>query len=368
MDQENDHLVRVGEAVDRLMTVDVTGLWFSQSTDVLGELYRAARARTDAPISLKIARELQSLLREGGTVIINTGLTLPQGFAETDGPPGGAALGRAIQRAHKARVVFVTDDGLEAMMAATCQGAGLSVCTLPRLIELGKVRTIEGGRADQQVVAITGFPFDDAAGQRRAVELLDALQPAAVIAVEKTGCNDKGVYHSMSGMDMSRFRSRGAFLFKEATRRRIMTVAIADGGNEIGMGTIRDVVQRLVPFGRKCQCPCGGGTADATPVDYLLPAMVSNIGAYGVAACIAAVNGDPRILHGPEVERRMTAACIAAGAIDAISHYPEPTSDGLSVEVAVGIIQMLHAIIEEIRVREWPDYAEIFTKAKAPST
>lgn len=354
-----NHLMAIGEAVDQLITVDMTGLWFSQGRNVLRELYEAARAKLDGPITLRIAERLQHVLGGGGTVIINTALTLPTGFAETDGPLGGAVLARAIQRALHARVVIVTDEGLESLVAATCQGAGLSVATLERLLELGSAMTLTGPPGDRHVVGVTGFPFDDAAAERRTLDLLDRLKPSAVIAIEKTGPNTRGVYHSMGGIDVSRSRSRAGIFFAEARRRSITTVGIGDGGNEIGMGTIRDTVERLVPFARRCQCPCGAGTADATIVDYCLPAMVSNVGAYGVAACLAAVTGELDAFHTAEVERRMTAASISAGAIDAICHYPEPSTDGLSVDVAVGIVEALRTTIRAIRLHEWDEYKKI---------
>jgi len=360
-EQRKNCLRAIGEAIDRVITVDVTGLWYSQSQDVLKEMYEAARCKLDGPITLAIAKALYSKVQPGDTVIINSGLTLPQGFGETDGPLGAAALARTIQHALKARIVMVTDDGLEEMISATCQGAGLSAVSLERLIELRDIISIEGTSGDKHGVGVTGFPFDDIVAKHKSVELLDLLSPSALIAVEKTGANEQGVYHSMSGLDMSRFRSRAAILFAEAKRRNIMTVGIGDGGNEIGMGTIRDVVRELVPFGRKCQCPCEGGTADSTVVDYCLPSMVSNVGAYGVAAALAALVDDPGLLHSGEIERRMTDAANASGAIDALSHYPEPTSDGLGVDAAVGILEVLRTLICALRVREWDDYRKIGT-------
>ena len=50
---------------------------------------------------------------------------------------------------------------------------------------------------------------------------------------------------------------------------------------------IKDAVRRYVPFGERCQCPCGGGIAPEQPVDALVVASVSNWGAYGIAAAVS---------------------------------------------------------------------------------
>ena len=85
------------------------------------------------------------------------------------------------------------------------------------------------------------------------------------------------------------------------------------------MGAIADTVKRLLPYGAKCQCPCGGGVTDATPVDVVVPGTCSNWGAYGIAGCLAALLDDPDILHDTKAEARMLRGCIDAGMADGIS-------------------------------------------------
>jgi hypothetical protein len=71
-------------------------------------------------------------------------------------------------------------------------------------------------------------------------------------------------------------------LFKAARQRGVLTIGVADPGNEIGMGAIADTVKRrLLPYGAKCQRPCAGGVADATEVDVVVPGTCSNWSAYG---------------------------------------------------------------------------------------
>jgi hypothetical protein len=59
----------------------------------------------------------------------------------------------------------------------------------------------------------------------------------------------RGTYHNMFGQDYSEGRARIDYLVEEAGERRILTIGIGDGGNEIGMGAIAEAVRKHVPHG-----------------------------------------------------------------------------------------------------------------------
>jgi hypothetical protein len=89
-------------------------------------------------------------------------------------------------------------------------------------------------------------------------------------------------------------------------------VGSANGGSELGVGVI---LQDLVSFSPKagdCGCPCHGGVAAATAADFL---VVSNWGATGIIAALAAIHEDPVTLPEPELEARSIEACAAAGGV-----------------------------------------------------
>src|SRR5207245_3727889 len=69
-------------------------------------------------------------------------------------------------------------------------------------------------------------------------------------------------------------------------------------------------------------------------------AGVSNWGGYGVVAALGRLTGVD-LLHTPEIERRLIAACVAAGGCDGITRRREPTVDGLSAEAHAGIVDLL---------------------------
>ena len=80
--------------------------------------------------------------------------------------------------------------------------------------------------------------------------------------------------------------------------------------------------------------------ASVVATDHLVVAGTSNWGAYGIAAQLAWLTGEP-MLHSPGTERRLIAACVEAGAIDGLSRRAEPTVDGLSLDVHAAFVELL---------------------------
>ena len=75
-------------------------------------------------------------------------------------------------------------------------------------------------------------------------------------------------------------------------------------------------------------------------VDHLVVAGVSNWGAYGIVAHLARLAQRP-LLHTPDDERRLVAACVKAGACDGVTRRPEATVDGLSLETHAALVALL---------------------------
>ena len=88
---------------------------------------------------------------------------------------------------------------------------------------------------------------------------------------------------------------------------------IGDGGNEVGMGCIKETIKEILPTGANCGCPCGAGTHSDIATDLLLVAMVSNWGAYALEALLAIAKGKPEIMHDRVLEKRVFEASISAG-------------------------------------------------------
>lgn len=327
--EKKARLALVAETVDRLITVDVS------ARGMMGLLYSAARENQREPLAMAAARRLVEAIEPGNVVIIGTGMLIHpfRDLGETDGPVGGAGLARALQLGLGAKPVFVTEERLVGMLAATVRAAGLNVMPLERL------------KALDLATSVVTFPTRDKEAVVSAREMLHDLSPKAIIAIERRGPNRKGVYHAIGGRDMAPEEARVGRLFDQAREQRILTIGIGDGGNEIGFGAIRTVVEDKVPLGTRCTCPCEGGILDNTTVDVLIACAVSNWGAYGIEACLAALLDRPELLHSEADEARMMRECADAGAIDGITCLPEIKADGMPVEVHAAVIRLLHEVI-----------------------
>ena len=273
-------IVEACEDLDAIISSDIPG------RGVIRTLYGAARAMVEEPLTYVAALALHRAVEPGDVVLIATGAQFPQWpLTETDGPVGAAVLARALRIGLGAVPYVLTEDFNIPIMRAALRGLNQNVVSLADAM----------GTESSSVV--DSFPIDGEQASRTAVELLDVVTPSAVISVEKPAWNQKQVHHSGRGIDLSSAHGKLDHLFDQAHKRGILTVGIGDGGNEIGMGAIADTIREEVPFGLRCQCSCGAGMASQTATDVLVAATVSNWGAYGVAAALAAILARLEVMH-----------------------------------------------------------------------
>jgi len=116
------------------------------------------------------------------------------------------------------------------------------------------------GEKPKYAASVMVFTLEQNKALEEAKKLLDELNPSAIMSIEKAGCNIRGEYHTMIGVNVTKLHAKAEYIIEEARKRGIITIGIGDGGNEIGMNVIEDYVRRYVPYGDKCQCPCGGGS------------------------------------------------------------------------------------------------------------
>lgn len=225
---------------------------------------------------------------------------------ETDGPLGAICIARSLIALGKS-VSILTDECNEAVVLATATGAGIS----------GTVLTMEsfpGG---------SSFDENDDERLRRIACSIDA-----VVAIERAGpCHD-GSYRTMKGLDMSdsiapldrlldpvyvetsyelfgmndEFESDELVERDEFTRevnvipsltlspapcssgidsgkKRVVSIAIGDGGNEVGMGKVlSSIVNSKIENAAAIACTVSS--------DHLIVSSVSNWGGYALAGAL----------------------------------------------------------------------------------
>jgi D-glutamate cyclase len=316
------------ELVDRIMNLDIG----KRGVD---KLYEPARARSDEPLCAAAARSLTTLAAGDRVALITGSLTrawVSTRIGETDGPVGTAALARALSYGFNAIPVVIIDSGLVEPMNAVLRAAGLSVVTL------AQAKAATANKRFCGVAVTFGFPVDDNEAKAEAKRLADELDPRAVISIERAGMTPRGTYHNMLGQDFSEGRARIDYFVEEAAARRIPTIGVGDGGNEIGMGAIADAVHRHVPHG---EVLCA-----RLATDVLLPAGVSNWGCYAIQAALAMLTGKPDLAHTAALEKHLIEAAAAAGLVDGNTGKCEATVDAMPIAVHTGIVELLAATVE----------------------
>ena len=250
-----------------------------------------ARAALQPDYFLRAAQQLRD---SHGTVIIGTGFPVTDTF-ETDGPVGAIALYNALQ-------------ALGAKPIIAC-GPPLS----------------DAIAADYRVLHLRAR--DLASAQEEAAAQLQRLQPEAVISIERPGLAEDGRYYNMRGEDIT---ERCAFFDPFLTLASCPTIAIGDGGNEIGMGNIGAAIATL------------DIRAAVTRCDELLVADVSNWGAYGLIALLAKWSGRDLLADISPLD--ILDYLSARGSVDGVTRKNTLTEDGLAASEGIRMIQELRIL------------------------
>ncbi len=326
----------IGNNIDRLISTEIKSR--AVPYDTLLPLYEAARREGGGrPLCLRAAEGLVEAVGKGDTVFIMTGAGcapwLPKG--ENDGPPGAAALARALYKGLGAIPVYVCEANHVDPIVASSEAAHIMV------------RTLDEARQRLGATMVTA-PTEAADLAGWAGAIFEEYSPRAVISIERVGPNEHGIVHSATGwalgpelelLDLSP-------VIDEAARRQVFSIGIGDYANEVGFGRIHDEAKEIMPYGRESQTEDSpGGNICAVKTDVLIPAMISNWGAYGVEAALAFLLGQPELMHGPEMEGRLLRDCLAAGGLEAMNCSTAFSIDNCEGESSQAIVQLLRNMV-----------------------
>ena len=254
------------------------------------------REYLDSDYCRKAAEEILSWKR--GTVILTTGFYVA-GFAETDGPVGTEVLAKALDRLGFDPVI-VTD--------RFCTG----------FFEPEGIRTV--------YMTITDDPKQQ---EKEAEEILDREKPVGMISIERCGINTRDDFENMRGISIRECTARTDLLFLKAPAAKIPTIGVGDGGNEIGMGNLQDVIKEKLSL-----VPC------AVPCDRLVIASVSNWGAYGITAYLEKLSGEMVFPKYDEVNSFIEQT-VEIGSVDGVTHERVAHVDGFDGTVEKEIVDAL---------------------------
>lgn len=288
----------VVDDIERLIQVDVGRHVTALFEAARGGLWSAAPALAMAP---------------SARVGLITGFYVPLGSppaAETDGPVGAALLAKGLE-AVGIRCRLATDHPCRSACAAALAGAGA-----------------------------TGVPVDatDVAGT---IATWRRSGITHAISIERCGRSTDGTPRNMRGLDISSYTAPLDELF---TAGPWETIAIGDGGNEIGMGSLpRELIAQHVDHGETIAC--------VTPARHLVVAGVSNWGAYALLGALAALRPDwrERLLAclDEKLDQAVLEATVNNGpAVDGVSRLRTMTVDNLDMTVHHSKLREIRALVQ----------------------
>lgn len=353
----DEEIRNAGEVLDRLLSVPIYTGSSLTARPVLLELYQGARDKFKEPLTYLAVNEILNRVNKGDTVLIVTGFVIPPWFRpEHDGPAGAVTLARALDLALDATPVIIAEKVLTDRMPPLCQACGF------------KVADYSEAKQYPRRIALDSLPVSDDAAKRKAKRVLDEMNPSLIITIEKASPNEKGVYHSGVGYDISAIEGKVSYLIEEAKKRQIFTIGIGDGGNEVGMGCIKETVKRVLRTGAECGCPCGAGTHSDIATDLLLVAMVSNWGAYALEALLAIAEGKPEIMHDRALEDKVFEVAASAGFIDPAAGFGMASGDAIDKSVHLAIVDILNFVVKSkigdtFYMEKYKEYASIGREA-----
>lgn len=231
------------------------------------------------------------ILASPGTVLIGTGFPVVGTF-ETDGPVGAIALYQVLEAIGRRPVM---------------------VCGPP-------LSKLLGSR-----FAHYELPINDRGATLPVVERIIAeARPDLIVSIERPGVTADGRYYNMRKEDIT---DRVAKFDLLLDRVSCPTLAVGDGGNEIGMGAVAEhlAVLPIIPSVVSC--------------DSLVISTVSNWGVYGIIAELSVrLQQDLFECFEPETTFDFL---ISGGAVDGVTRTADISEDGFPLEVGGAIVERL---------------------------
>lgn len=325
---------RLGNLLDGAMSMDFGG------RGVVSALYRAVREAAGEPLTLKAARVLTHALAPGRVAVLATGFPvrpwISPAIGETDGPPGVAGMARALSVGLQAIPVVTVPTGMAAQVRAALIACGVLILSLDEARN-----AVAGSRPTCCAVVCERIPGVAAPDEDQV--LMQAWNPAALIAVEHPGRNAAGVYSSSMGVDISAGVVFSENLFDLAGGRGVPRFSFIDNVNEIGVGSIpREVLDSLC---------FGPDIAGVSQVDHLVVGATANWAAYATVAAMAALLDKPQILLSRKRDADTIAAVMRAGGLEGVSGsiWPEDGVDAIPAWVSGHMVDLFAYMVRSHR-------------------
>ena len=288
----------------------------------------------------ELCRAAKSIMNDSIEVIaIITGFPCMLDYdppTETDGPLGALAMARALLACNK-QVILITDECNEECILAAAAASTLS----------------EQYRGNFTLQSFPGGAQFDENDTKQLYALADSID--LIISIERTGPCQDGSYRTMRGRDMTHLVAPldDILLYSQQNNKKIISIGIGDGGNEVGMGKIIDkILTSSIPNAANIAC--------IVPTDYLIVSSVSNWGGYALAVAILTLalkdHKDSNLktqeiidlfVPNDHIETNICKRLVDAGARDGISGENDLQIDGMSLQTSIQVLNELKNILAD---------------------
>eukprot|EP01080_Neovahlkampfia_damariscottae_P003209 gene3209-5525_t len=267
------------------------------------------------------------VLSKAKSVGIVTGAFVHKKACETDGPLGAFSIAKTLIHLKK-RVIFIVDSSNQKIIEDFLSTSEITVkCSIYSFSsELN--------------------PILNQNDEKLSLKILEENELDCLVTIERFGKSQDGKYYSMKAMDLSNSCGNIDLLFEMAKKKKIPTISIGDGGNEIGMGKVIEKVKKYINNGEVIAASCSA--------DYLIIVGVSNWGGLAISSglfLLDSENEQPVKLNDylltVEEEFQLLKDLVKVGSIDGISGQSELTVDGFDyLEVHTKILKGIRNICE----------------------
>lgn len=249
--------------------------------------------------------------------------------AETDGPIGAAEIACTLALLGS-RVWLASDSTDYEVLAAAAKvyGEDTGIDIYDYSGQALSVSADSKGRVD-----LVKIPFEHTA--EFADEFFKANEITHLISIERPGKGSCGHFCSMRGAYLDDYvADTDCFL----SHFKGVSIAVGDGGNELGMGKYKSRIVGSVPHGEDIVA--------SLSADHVLTAGVSNWWGAGLAALLSYKSGK-KLLVGAETEKAALAEMLKARALDGCSAKAEMTVDSLPLDVHLKRRELVQNLLKE---------------------
>ncbi|WP_291559973.1 MULTISPECIES: DUF4392 domain-containing protein [unclassified Clostridium] len=231
-----------------------------------------------------------------GTIFIITGF-VKNGFAETDGPIGAFFLAKALKKINF-NPIIITDE----------------FC-----------RNFFNFKENLKVIYLNN---DYHLLMNEVSEILLKYNPVSIVSIERCGRTKNNRYYNMKGEEISKFTLPLDELFLQCNED-VLKIGIGDGGNEIGMGNLRTIIEEKLNI-----------IPSIIEVHHLIISTTSNWGAYGLIAYMEYYTNIKLMPDYDEIYEYLE-FIIELGAVDGTTGKSTKTVDGFNSKIEMEIIENL---------------------------